>query len=51
MEHARLEYDSSRKDLGAARESILKHARKTDGKSDPQLEAHEAQAETILASE
>jgi len=51
VEHSRLEYDSSRKELASAREAVLKHARKTDGKSDPGLESQEAQAETILASE
>lgn len=51
MEHSRLEYDSSRKELASAREAVLKHARKTDGKSDPGLESQEAQAENILASE
>jgi hypothetical protein len=50
VEHARLEYDSARKDLASAREAILKHARKTDGRSDPALEAAEAQAESILAT-
>ena len=50
VEHSRLEYDSARKDLGAARDAQLKHARKTDGKVDANLQAQEAQAETILAS-
>jgi hypothetical protein len=49
-EAMRHEYDSARKDVASAREAILKHARKTDGREDPSLLAHEAQAETILAN-
>jgi hypothetical protein len=50
VEAARHEYDGARKDVAACREAILKHARKTDGREDPNLNAHEAQAETILAT-
>lgn len=49
VESSRIEYDSSRKELASAREAQLKHARKTDGKVDATLQAHEAQAESILA--
>mmetsp|Transcript_1929 Transcript_1929/g.5736 ORF Transcript_1929/g.5736 Transcript_1929/m.5736 type:complete len:411 (+) Transcript_1929:155-1387(+) len=50
VESSRIEYDSSRKELASAREAQLKHARKTDGKVDATLQAHEAQAESILAA-
>lgn len=50
VEGTRLEYDSARKDLGAARDASLKHARKTDGKIDPSLVSEESRAEAVLAS-
>ena len=51
MEHAKNEYDGARKEVANTREAQLKHVRKTDGKEDPQLDANERQARTVLAGE
>ena len=50
VEAALGDYDGARKDVAAKRRAELKHARKTDGRTDAQLEADEAAAEAVMNS-